>query len=187
MSLKLKVYKQKTLENPFEGILWEDNVSQEVVFLVDQNPKTLESIVKYDLRLKELNLKPENFLYKDGKLRGTQAIRNQMRVAENLALYFNPINDDDETSSKKLRTFVNEFLSKSEFTIKEVQKKLKELNPLADFNKGVLIELLKCFGEITYDKRNKKYKVKSIYEDEWVITQFFYKEDKIPSCVPNKR
>lgn len=173
------------LEDPFEGIDFVMDVSQEVQDLVAQQPKTCEFLVESEYRLKALDLNPDLFLYKNGALRGTQAIRNQMVVAENLALYFNPNNSKEIESSKKLRGFVKEFLDKGMFTVTEVRNRLKELGSLYDGPDKVLIELLKCFGELSYDKRGKKYSVKEIYNDDWVITQLFYIKNKKSELLPN--
>lgn len=173
------------LEGPFEGLDFVTDVSQEVQDLVAQQPKTCELLVECEYRLKALDLKPNLFLYKNSALRGTQAIRNQMVVAENLALYFNPNNSKEIDSSKKLRGFVKEFLDKGMFTVTEVRNRLKELGSLYDGSDLVLIELLKCFGELSYDKRGKKYSVKEIYNDEWVTTQYFNIRNKKSELLPN--
>jgi hypothetical protein len=101
------------------------------------------------------------------------------------ALYFNPNNSKEIDSSKKLRGFVKEFLDKGMFTVTEVRNRLKELGSLYDGSDLVLIELLKCFGELSYDKRGKKYSVKEIYNDEWVTTQYFNIRNKKSELLPN--
>ncbi|NVK75011.1 MAG: DEAD/DEAH box helicase family protein [Oceanospirillaceae bacterium] len=159
-------------------------IDEEVAEEVNPYLKTYEFVIKCKLRLEDLNLKPDNFLMKDGKLRATQSIRNLMKVAENLALYFYPKTESDKESSKLLRGYVKEFLDKGEFTVTQIRSRLKELNIAAEDVNKVLIDFLKCFARITPDKRRKKLVIREVYDEDWVLTHFFNIRNKKTELCP---
>lgn len=160
-------------------------IDEKVAEEINPYLKTYELVIKSKFRLEDLNLKPDNFLMKDGKLRATQSIRNLMKVAENLALYFYPKTESDKQSSKALRAYVKEFLDKGQFTVIEIKSRLKELNIAVDEVDKVLVDFLKCFARITPDKRRKKLVVREVYNEQWVITQFFNIRNKKSELLPN--
>lgn len=159
---------------------------EELLLFFDKHFRNLEGYSRHYIRLDRMGLRHELFFLDKEKLRAMQALNNQMIIAVNLDLYFSTDPVEREASSDHLKKFVSHFSAKKEFTYKDVQMKVHEVNPSAKTSEVVLIGFLKIFMDLTYDKRRKRYKVKELHDLEWVRTHFFYIEKTKLSYYPVK-
>ena len=145
----------------------------------------IESIVRYEIDLQRMKLKPERFLYKaNGDLRNNNALNNQMSVASFLYFYFMDRREQGTRSKSPYHAFIDHFSSLSSFSFSDVEAYIHKVNPLIKVKKVVFMEILKCFVNLTYDKRRKIFKVGEVYDLEWVQNEFFIKEKSNLKCYP---
>jgi hypothetical protein len=151
-------------------------VREEILPFFSNHFRALEGYSRHFILLERMGLRHELFFLDKERLRGMQALNNQMSIAVNLNLYFSTDPLEKQASSDHLKKFVNHFSAMKEFAYKDVQMKVHEVNPSAKTYEVILIGFLKIFMDLTYDKRKKRYKVKGLHDLDWVLTHFFYIE-----------
>lgn len=100
-------------------------------------------------------------LFSKNKLNNLTAAKNELQLQETLHLIKNPINQADRDQKEKLVNFLSAIFFETEFTIIQARQLFKEHRTYVSLTNQNLINLLELFATITYDKRQKIYKIKS--------------------------
>ena len=95
----------------------------------------------------------------NGKMRGTQALKNKLYSLESIALINNPRTENDKVKGRKLIHFIKTLTGKGTFTKQDIETEFKSVSPVMVCSNEAILLVLKAFTTITYDKRKKQYKV----------------------------
>jgi hypothetical protein len=134
-----------------------DFFNEEVASFIEDNLKRFESL--YIFRKRFLRFGLERFMTNEGKMRGTQALKNKLYSLESIALINNPRSENDKIKRGKLIHFIQTLISKGIFTKQDISTKFKSVSPVIECsNEAVLLVIKECVT-ISNDKRKKQYKV----------------------------
>jgi hypothetical protein len=134
-----------------------DFFNEEVASFIEDNLKRFESL--YIFRKRFLRFGLERFMTNEGKMRGTQALKNKRYSLESIALINNPRSENDKIKRGKLIHFIQTLISKGIFTKQDISTKFKSVSPVIECsNEAVLLVIKECVT-ISNDKRKKQYKV----------------------------
>jgi hypothetical protein len=134
-----------------------DFFNEEVASFIEDNLKRFESL--YIFRKRFLRFGLERFMTNEGKMIGTQALKNKLYSLESIALINNPRSENDKIKRGKLIHFIQTLISKGIFTKQDISTKFKSVSPVIECsNEAVLLVIKECVT-ISNDKRKKQYKV----------------------------
>ncbi|MDC1261102.1 hypothetical protein N8Z72_00220 [Polaribacter sp.] len=131
--------------------------NEEVASFIDDNLKRYEILYVYWKRFSGFGL--GTFMTNNGKMRGTQALKNKLYSLESIALINNPRTENDKVKGRKLIHFIKTLTGKGAFTKQDIETEFKSVSPVMVCSNEAILLVLKEFATITYDKRKKQYKV----------------------------
>ena len=137
------------------------SINEENADFIASNLSSFETIYKYYTRLLSLGIDPFTIIFKNGKQQGNQAINNQLYLIETIHLVKNAKTQIEIAKKEKIERFVNTLKEKEEFTKKDIEEVYDKVSPIRECSLKAIELVLKNYMTLTYDKRNKIYKVKN--------------------------
>ena len=136
------------------------SINEENADFIASNLSIFEAIYKYYTRLLSLGIDPFTIIFKNGKQQGNQAINNQLYLIETIHLVKNAKTQIEIAKKEKIERFIEALREKKEFTKKDIEEVYNKVSPIRECSLKAIELVLKNYMTLTYDKRNKIYKVK---------------------------
>jgi hypothetical protein len=137
------------------------SINEENADFIASNLSSFEAIYKYYTRLLSLGIDPFTIIFKNGKQQGNQAINNQLYLIETIHLVKNAKTQIEIAKKEKIERFIEALREKKEFTKKDIEEVYNKVSPIRECSLKAIELVLKNYMTLTYDKRNKIYKVKN--------------------------
>ena len=137
------------------------SINEENADFIASNLSSFEAIYKYYTRLLSLGIDPFTIIFKNGKQQGNQAINNQLYLIETIHLVKNAKTQIELAKKEKIERFIETLKEKKEFTKKDIEEVYNKVSPIRECSLKAIELVLKNYMTLTYDKRNKIYKVKN--------------------------
>ena len=135
--------------------------NEENLDFIASNLSSFETIYKHFSRFLHLGIDPLTIIFKDEKIQGNQAINNQLYYLETIHLVKNAKTQIELAKKEKIERFINTLKEKKEFTKKDIEVEYNKVSPVRECSLKTIELVLKNYMTLTYDKRNKVYKVKN--------------------------
>lgn len=137
------------------------SINEENADFIAANLSSFEAIYKYYTRLLSLGIDPFTIIFKNGKQQGNQAVNNQLYLIETIHLVKNAKTQIEIAKKEKIERFIEALREKKEFTKKDIEEVYNKVSPIRECSLKAIELVLKNYMTLTYDKRNKIYKVKN--------------------------
>ena len=135
--------------------------NEENLDFIVSNLSRFETIYKHFSRFLRLGIDPFTIIFKDEKIQGNQAINNQLYYLETIHLVKNAKTQMEIAKKEKIERFIEALREKKEFTKKDIEEEYNKVSPIRECSLKAIELVLKNYMTLTYDKRNKIYKVKN--------------------------
>ncbi|MDB4437878.1 DEAD/DEAH box helicase family protein [Flavobacteriaceae bacterium] len=136
-------------------------INEENADFIAANLSSYETIYKYYVKFLKLEIDPFTIIFKNGKQQGNQAINNQLYLIETIHLVKNAKTQMEIAKKEKIERFTETLREKKEFTKKDIEEEYNKVSPIRECSLKAIELVLKNYMTLTYDKRNKIYKVKN--------------------------
>ena len=136
------------------------SIKDENAGFIATNLSSFETIYKYYAKILKLEIDPFTIIFKNWKQQGNQAINNQLYLIETIHLVKNAKTQMEIAKKEKIERFIEALRAKKEFTKKDIEEEYNKVSPIRECSLKAIELVLKNYLTLTYDKRNKIYKVK---------------------------